>query len=96
MKEVYEKQNMQNIPEKKISTGAIQVTVWKNTLTTKEGKTSEYRTFSFTRRYRDNMGEWKSSNSLRINDLPKAVVALNKAYEHAVLRTQNAEEELVI
>ncbi len=76
-----------NTPEKKFSTGAIQVTVWKN-VGSKDGKSHEYKTFSFTRRYQDKTGQWKSSSSLRINDLPRAVVALNKAYEYAILRAQ--------
>ncbi len=85
------KQMEKNTPEKRFSTGAIQVTVWKNT-GVKDGKSHEYRTFSFTRRYQDSTGQWKSSSSLRVNDLPKAVVALNKAYEYAVLRAQAIEE----
>ncbi|MBI4441505.1 hypothetical protein HY639_05030 [Candidatus Woesearchaeota archaeon] len=90
-----EKQTQQ-APERKFSTGAIQVTVWKNTGTSKDGKQHEYRTFGFARRYCDKTGAWKSTASLRVNDLPKAIVALNKAYEFAILRAQAEEEELVI
>ena len=85
-----------NTPERKFSTGAVQVTVWKNTGASQSGEVHEYRTFSFTRVYRDPTGQWKSTNSLRVNDLPKAIVALNKAYEHAVLKKQSEEEETVI
>ena len=38
------------------------------------------------RRYADKDGVWKSTDSLRVNDLPKAVLVLQKAYEYLVLR----------
>lgn len=75
-----------NMPEKKFSTGVISATVWRNSGVTKEGKESEYRTVSLQRRYQDKAGDWQSTNSLRINDLPKASLVLSKAYEYIVLR----------
>ncbi len=89
---------MANQPEKKINAGAIQVSVWKNQ-TQKDGKTSEYKTVSFDRRYKDKQtGEWKSTNSLRVNDIPKAITALTKAYEHLIIKegNDNAYTEEVI
>lgn len=75
-------------PEIKFSTGAIQATVWKNQGTSKSGEATEFRTISFGRRYKDKEGNWRSTNSLRINDLPRAVIVLNKAYEYLVLRNK--------
>jgi hypothetical protein len=72
-----------NQPEAKFSTGAIQATVWKNTSDKDE---QEYRTVSLSRRYKDKDDTWKSTNSLRINDLPKAELVLRKAYEFIVLK----------
>ncbi len=40
------------------------------------------RNVSFQRRYRDKNGDWQTTNSLNVNDIPKAVVVLNKAYEY--------------
>lgn len=79
-------ETLPNIPEKRFSTGAINVTVWRNIGQSKTGEATEYRTVSFDRRYKDKSGEWKSTNSLRINDLPKAVVVLNKAFEYLTLK----------
>ena len=45
-------------------------------------ETFSVRTVSFQRRYRDKKGEWQTSNSLNVNDVPKAVLVLNKAYEY--------------
>ena len=84
--------NQENIPEKKFSTGVISATIWKNKGISKDGNPVEFRTVSLQRRYTDKSGEWKSTNSLRINDLPKAILVLNKAYEHIVLKEQTKED----
>ncbi|MBS1267043.1 MAG: hypothetical protein MAG795_01014 [Candidatus Woesearchaeota archaeon] len=81
-----------NIPEKRFSTGVINATVWKNTATKKSGETAEYNTVSLQRRYQDKEGNWQSTNSLRINDLPKAALVLNKAYEYIVLRDTESKD----
>ena len=71
-----------NAPIKKFSAGGVQVAVWEN-----EGKEgNSYNTVSVSRNYKDKNDEWKSSNSFRVSDLPKAVVALNKAYEFLALK----------
>ena len=36
---------------------------------------------SFQRSYQDKDGDWKTTSYLRVNDIPKAVLVLNKAYE---------------
>jgi hypothetical protein len=77
-----------NVPEKKFRAGAISVTVWKNKGQGREGESVEYQTISIDRNYKDKEGEWKSTNSLRVNDLPKASVVLQKAYEYIVLKEQ--------
>ena len=85
-------------PEKKFTTGAIQVSVWKNEGTSKDGQKTEFRTINLQRRYTDKQGNWKSTNSFRINDLPRAALALNKAYEYIVLKEQDNEivEEIIM
>lgn len=81
--------NEKNMPEKKFSTGAITATVWKNKTKTKEGDETEFRKVTFDRRYKDKDGEWQSTNNLRLNDLPKAVIVLQKAYEYILFRASN-------
>ena len=78
-----------NIPEKKIRAGAISATIWLNKGQRTNGEVSEYRTISLERSYKDKTGNWQSTNSFRINDLPKAAVALQRAYEHLVLNEQD-------
>ena len=75
-----------NQPEKKFRAGAISATVWQNEGQRKDGTTSSFNTISFERGYKDRNGEWKSTSSLRITDIPKAVVVLNKAYEYLIMK----------
>lgn len=72
---------MENTPVKKFRAGAVSATIWTNT--SKEG--GEYNTVSFERGYKDKDGAWKSTSSLRLNDLPKAALVLTKAYEYIAL-----------
>jgi hypothetical protein len=81
--------NTGNKPEKKFSTGAISATVWKNTGTSKTGEQNEYRTVSLQRVYTDKSGQWQTTNSMRLNDLPKAALVITKAYEYLVLKNQD-------
>ena len=75
-----------NVPEKKFSTGVITATVWQNQGKGRNGESVAYRTVSLQRRYKDKNGVWQSANSFRVNDLPKASLVLQKAYEYLVLR----------
>jgi hypothetical protein len=77
-------------PVKKFSTGQIQVAVWENT--SKEGRV--FHTISMQRSYKSKEeDEWKNSHSLRVNDLPKAVMALQKAYEFLALKPDQVDEK---
>ena len=50
----------------------------------------EFKTISLQRRYKDKNDEWQSTTSLRVNDLPKATLVLQKAYEYIVLKSSDA------
>lgn len=79
-----------NKPEKRFRAGAISATVWKNA-GQKDGKLVEFRTVSLQRVYKDKEGVWKNTTSLRVSDLPKASLVLNKAYEYLVISENNSE-----
>jgi len=79
-----------NNPEKKFSTGAISATVWKN-VREKDGKSFEAHSVSLERRYTDKAGEWQTTKSLRINDLPKAALVLEEAYKYLVLNAHDKQ-----
>jgi len=75
-----------NMPEKKFSTGALSATVWQNSGKSKTGEEVSFRTVTFQRRYQDKEGNWQSTNNLRLNDLPRASLVLQKAYEYLVMK----------
>lgn len=81
-----------NKPEKKFRAGAISATVWKN-IQEKDGVEFEFFSVSLERGYKDKAGQWKTTASMRVMDLPKASLVLNEAYRYVVLNG-NPEEAL--
>ena len=71
-----------NTPEKKFRAGTISATVWKNQ--SKEG--NEFSSVSFEKGYKDQNDEWKATSHLNVNDLPKALVVIGKAFEYLSLK----------
>ncbi len=75
-----------NGPVDHIKVGGITVAVWKN-----KGEHSDFFTYSMQRSYKQG-NEWKNTTSLRDGDLPKAILALQKAYEQSFASGQDDKE----
>ena len=73
---------VQKAPEAKFVVGTVQVAVWEN-----DGKEGTFNTISIDRSYKTGE-DWKHTHSLRVNDIPKAILALQKSYEHLALKEQ--------
>ncbi|MEK6957584.1 MAG: hypothetical protein AABW99_01200 [archaeon] len=71
-------------PIMKFSAGTVQVAVWEN-----ESAKGNYKTVSIEKRFKDG-DNWRSSNSFKVNELPKAILALQKAYESISMKQENA------
>lgn len=105
---VYKKMEKEHTPPiKKFRAGILSVAVWENTGTSKRtGEQVKFNTITTDRRYKDKEGEWKSTRTLRINDMPKMILLLQKAYEYFILKGTNGngssetipvnEEEIVV
>ncbi|MBT3298644.1 hypothetical protein HN385_06965 [archaeon] len=78
-----------NLPKKKYKAGAITATVWENKGKKINGEDSSYETISLVRVYQDKEGNWKSTNSFRLNDLPKVQLLMQKVYSDLVLKEQS-------
>jgi len=74
-------------PEKNFAAGGVRLAVWKNTAKANDGQKTEYYTVKLERRYKDQNGDWQSTAALNVNDVPKARLLLEKAYEHLVLKS---------
>ena len=77
-------------PEKKFICGACEVSIFENFITTKEGEKRRLKKASFQKRYKNANGEWKSTNSLDTEDIPKARLVLNEAYKYLALSKDTA------
>ena len=75
-----------NLPDKKFKAGGITATVWKGI----SPKGTTYFNVQLAKSYKDKDNNWKTTNSLRENEIPKAVVLLQKAYEYVILQTTNS------
>lgn len=76
-------------PVQKFRAGTISASIWDNM--SKDG--SPFRSVSFEKGYKNSKGEWQTTNSLGVTDLPKAIVVLSKAYEALALKDEEALEE---
>ncbi len=83
------------LPEIKFRAGALSATVWNNDSKDKSGNPTGYMTICVERHYLDKEGKWQSTSSLRVNDLPKAALLLNKAYEYIVLKQNSYESSRI-
>ena len=78
-------------PEKRFKCGGCEAAVFENEIN-RGGKTMKIKKVSFQKRYKSMDGEWKSTNSLDVNEIPKAILALSKAYEYLVIWESTEEE----
>ena len=68
-------------PEKVFKIGAVRASIFRNAIE-RQGKQVMLPKVVLEVRYRDKSGTWKGTNSLSLNELPKAVLALQKAFEY--------------
>lgn len=68
-------------PIKSVKVGGIEVAVWENS--SKDGK--KFFTTTMEKNYKDGE-EWKKTNSLGLDDLPKAILALQEAYHFVAVK----------
>ena len=73
-------------PEITFKMGAVRAAVFRNIIK-QNGESISLRKVVLEVRYRDKAGQWKGTNSLSVNDLPKAIAVLQKAYEYILGRS---------
>lgn len=71
---------MSSKPEKVFKVGAVRASVFNNYIQ-QNGKQITLPKIVIEVRYKDKTGEWKGTNSLSINETPKAILALQMAYQ---------------
>ncbi|HPD32574.1 MAG TPA: hypothetical protein PLL20_21495 [Phycisphaerae bacterium] len=68
-------------PEKVFKMGAVRASIFVNTID-RGGQAVSLPKVIIEVRYKDKAGQWQGTNSLSVNDLPKAIAALQKAYDY--------------
>ena len=78
-------------PEQKFQAGGIEASIFENEIQ-HNGKKINIKKVAFQKRYKSDQG-WKTTYSLDINDIPKAILVLSKAYEFLVLNANSHTEK---
>jgi len=79
-------------PETVFKVGAVRASVFRNIIE-KDGRSIPLPKVAIEVRYKDKTGQWKGTNSLSLNDLPKAILALQKAYEYLMEHKEADKKE---
>jgi len=79
-------------PETVFKVGAVRAAVFRNTIE-KNGQSIQLPKVVIEVRYKDKSGQWQGTNSLSINDLPKAILALQKAFEYLMAHKGSGQAE---
>ena len=72
---------MGNKPETVFKVGAVRASVFRNIIE-KNGRSIPLPKVAIEVRYKDKNGQWNGTHSLSLNDLPKAILALQKVFEY--------------
>ena len=73
-------------PEMEFKAGAVRAAIWMNPHQSADGKSFTSAKVVVERIYKDESGHFKSTHRLDINDIPKAILLLKKAYEVLTLK----------
>jgi hypothetical protein len=73
-------------PEVVFRVGAVRACIFCNWIE-RDGKRVPLRKVALEVRYRDGQGQWRSTKTLSANDIPKAITALTKAFDHIFNRS---------
>jgi hypothetical protein len=76
-------------PEKSFKCGGCEAAVFENEIA-KGGTKIPIKKVSFQKRYKNVDGEWKSTGSLDVNEIPKAILVLTKAYDYVCTRSEDS------
>ena len=68
-------------PQTVFKVGAVRASIFQNIIQ-RDGQSIQLPKVVIEVRYKDKAGQWQGTNSLSLNDLPKAILALQKAFEY--------------
>ena len=77
-------------PEMSFKCGACEAAIFENDIN-RNGQTVKIKKTVLQRRYKGQDGQWQSTSSLDVNDIPKAILALTKAYDYLISGVDTGE-----
>ena len=80
-------ENVDNHPVHKARLGAMQMAVWANEHSPKDGETRVFHTVTLERNYKDKKDAWQKTSQLRESDLGDAIALLQNAQQF-LMRTE--------
>ena len=72
-------------PETRIQFGGVSASVFANQSKRSDGTSFKSRKVVVQVSYRDEAGNFQATHNLGLNDIPRAILALWKAYEHCLV-----------
>jgi hypothetical protein len=72
-------------PEISFKVGAVRAAIFRNTIQ-RGSQTVSIGKVVLEVRYKDKDGQWKSTQSMSANEVPKAILALQKAFEYLTVK----------
>ena len=79
-------------PEISFKVGAVRASVFRNVVVN-NGRQIPLPKVVIEVRYKDKTGQWNGTNSLSLNDIPKAILALQKAFEYLTQHREPGTQE---
>ena len=76
---------MSNRPERVFQHGGVKAAIFTNDYE-KDGESFTKKSISVQKIYRDKEGMFKTTTSLYVNDLPKAILVLQKAFDYLTVK----------
>ena len=80
-----------NKPVKEFKVGAVRAAIWTNTRQTRTGTPFNSFKVQLERIYKDNQGEYQKTSSLDPDDIPRAILSLQKCYEYIAMGNEKKE-----
>ncbi len=89
-----ESDRKENAPKARFQLGSVSASVFVNTVTRGDGSTFQVHRTVLQKVYRDpKSGEFCTTRSLDVNDLPRAILALEKAFEFCITTSHSKLED---
>jgi len=78
-------------PDISFETGSCRAAIFYNEIQ-KNGETLNIPNIVITRSYLDKNNEWKTTSTFRLNDLPKLIIVVSKAYDYLTSKKKGKQE----